>query len=143
MTANLTRCLADAELSFTQFVMLSLIDDGSACTPGEIAREAGMTSGAVTRQLDVLERRKLLRRERDAFDRRRVDLVITAEGDSAVQAAVPWIAAVWAKVLTAFTTEETEQLLDLLLRLNNAAETFGNRPLSESPLISDRDAVRR
>ena len=41
-------------------------------TAGEIAAASGLTTGAVTGVIDRLERAKLVRRERDAVDRRKV-----------------------------------------------------------------------
>jgi DNA-binding MarR family transcriptional regulator len=46
-------------------------------TPGEIATETGLTSGAVTALLDRLERVGYVRRVRDAADRRRVWVELT------------------------------------------------------------------
>jgi DNA-binding MarR family transcriptional regulator len=46
-------------------------------TPGEIATQTGLTSGAVTALLDRLERVGYVRRERDAADRRRIWVELT------------------------------------------------------------------
>jgi DNA-binding MarR family transcriptional regulator len=46
-------------------------------TPGEIATETGLTSGAVTALLDRLERVGYVRRVRDAADRRRIWVELT------------------------------------------------------------------
>jgi DNA-binding MarR family transcriptional regulator len=48
-------------------------------TAGEIARETGLTSGAVTAMLDRLERAGYVRRFRDTADRRRVLVELTDE----------------------------------------------------------------
>jgi DNA-binding MarR family transcriptional regulator len=45
-------------------------------TAGEIAAASGLTTGAVTGLLDRLERAKLVRRERDAGDRRKVYVTV-------------------------------------------------------------------
>jgi DNA-binding MarR family transcriptional regulator len=48
-------------------------------TPGQLAEASGLTSGTVTGVIDRLEKAKLVRRERDDGDRRKV-LVVLAPG---------------------------------------------------------------
>lgn len=50
-----------------------------AATPGWLGRQLGLNSASVTALGDRLERLGLVRRARDARDRRRVLLVVTAE----------------------------------------------------------------
>jgi len=48
-------------------------------TAGDLAREAGLTSGAVTALLDRMERAGYLRRQPDPLDRRKVQVVPTEQ----------------------------------------------------------------
>ena len=56
---------------------MEVLDRVSQLTAGDIARETGLTSGAVTAMLDRLERVGYVRRLRDASDRRRVLVELT------------------------------------------------------------------
>jgi DNA-binding MarR family transcriptional regulator len=51
---------------------LDILDQHGRMTAGELARESGLSSGAVTTLLDRLEHRGYVRRVRDSEDRRRV-----------------------------------------------------------------------
>jgi DNA-binding MarR family transcriptional regulator len=56
---------------------IDLIDQAGGMTAGELARAAGLTTGAVTAVIDRLERAGLARRVRDENDRRRVRIEAT------------------------------------------------------------------
>jgi DNA-binding MarR family transcriptional regulator len=56
---------------------MEVLDRVGQLTAGDIARETGLTSGAVTAMLDRLERAGYVRRLRDAADRRRVLVELT------------------------------------------------------------------
>jgi DNA-binding MarR family transcriptional regulator len=56
---------------------LEVLDRVGQLTAGDIARETGLTSGAVTAMLDRLEKAGYVRRLRDAADRRRVLVELT------------------------------------------------------------------
>jgi len=51
---------------------LNLVTAGLAVTPTQLAERMGMTTGAVTKMLDRMERQRLVRREHDPQDRRRI-----------------------------------------------------------------------
>ncbi len=58
---------------------LDILDQHERMTAGELARESGLSSGAVTTLLDRLERRGYVRRVRDTADRRRIFIELTDE----------------------------------------------------------------
>jgi DNA-binding MarR family transcriptional regulator len=51
---------------------LNLVSSGHAVTPTQIAERMGMTTGAVTKMLDRMEQQRLVQREHDPADRRRI-----------------------------------------------------------------------
>ena len=59
-------------LAPTDLETLGVLLDEGAVTAGRLAEATGLTSGAVTRMIDRLERAGYVRREPDARDRRRV-----------------------------------------------------------------------
>jgi DNA-binding MarR family transcriptional regulator len=58
---------------------LDILQRGEAMTAGDVARESGLTTGAVTAVLDRLERAGYVRRRRDTEDRRRVLVEVVPE----------------------------------------------------------------
>jgi DNA-binding MarR family transcriptional regulator len=51
---------------------LNLVTAGLAVTPTQLAERMGMTTGAITKMLDRMERQRLVRRAHDPQDRRRI-----------------------------------------------------------------------
>jgi DNA-binding MarR family transcriptional regulator len=108
---------ADESLSFTQWLALRLVHDGIVDNSAGIARTICHNSGAVTRVVDQLEARDLMRRQRCGDDRRVVRLAVTPAGDAALAAVNPRMMALLNGLLEGFSREEVETLLSLLTRL--------------------------
>jgi DNA-binding MarR family transcriptional regulator len=65
---------------------LDIIDQRGRLTAGQLAEEAGLTTGAITAVIDRLEERGYVRRVADPGDRRRVLVEVTeAERDAALR----------------------------------------------------------
>ena len=61
----------------TDLHCLNIIENSGGLTAGELAEQAGLTTGAVTGVVDRLERAGFARRASDPEDRRRVKLEVT------------------------------------------------------------------
>src|SRR4051812_9272372 len=61
----------------TDLLCLNAVENAGGLTAGELAREAALTTGAVTGVVDRLERAGLARRVPDPGDRRRVRIEVT------------------------------------------------------------------
>ena len=72
--------MAPLDLTAMQWRPLAIICSGRADTPAELARIIGVDTGAMTRTLDRLEAKGLLRRVRSQEDRRVVKLELTETG---------------------------------------------------------------
>jgi DNA-binding MarR family transcriptional regulator len=84
-------------------------------TAGEIARETGLTSGAVTAMLDRLERAGYVRRFRDTADRRKVLVELTDEArKSAAEIYGPFVEGV--SELSTYTDDELRLITAFLER---------------------------
>jgi DNA-binding MarR family transcriptional regulator len=70
------------ELSFTQFLILKKARLLGAASATELARAVELDGGAMTRQLDQLERKGYLRRTRHPQDRRTLRIELTDTGDT-------------------------------------------------------------
>ena len=69
----LSQIIADkVGFSPTDLECLGFLEDGGPMTAGRLAELTGLTSGAVTRMIDRLERARYVRRRSDPDDRRKV-----------------------------------------------------------------------
>jgi len=134
---SMTRCvdveMARHGLTDAQWGPLFLIGNGRGSTAAELAQLLEVDAGAMTRTLDRLERKGLLRRERCDEDRRRVNLGLTDEGERAV-ARVPEVLA-WANNahLAGFSDEEFATLNALLQRMLDNGRRLQSAPARAAP----------
>lgn len=113
---------ADADFTFSQWVVLMAVRDDIADTCAEIARHLDHDTGATTRLVDQLEARGYLRRRRSTEDRRVVHLEITPAGKALTKSLMPRLIDFWNEVLEDFSAEEALQLVSLLTRLMSRIE---------------------
>ena len=73
------------DLSFTQFLILKKAHLLGAVSATELARAVELNGGAMTRQLDQLERKGLLRRTPHQQDRRALRIELTDTGNAVWQ----------------------------------------------------------
>ena len=113
--------MVDLGLTDAQWKPLLLLQQGKCSTAADISKIAGHDAGAVTRLLDRLQTKGLVRRLRSAEDRRIVNLELTEDGKR-ITAEVPKIITHLAnQVLAGFSQNEFLQFRDLLNRaLTNA-----------------------
>jgi DNA-binding MarR family transcriptional regulator len=109
--------LADCELTYTQWLPLYKLVMNEGNTMAGLARELEVDPGAMTRSLDRLEAKGLVRRERSTEDRRVVNLVLTDEGRQVAARVPPVLAGVLNGHLKGFTEAEWRQLVHLLTRM--------------------------
>lgn len=111
------RRLAVHDLTHAQWLPLYRIARGDCDTMAALARDQALDPGAMTRALDRLEAKGLVRRVRSLQDRRVVKLELTAAGRAASQHVPPVLSEVLNAHLAGFTEAEWRQLLDLLERM--------------------------
>ncbi|MEI2418051.1 MarR family transcriptional regulator [Orrella sp. JC864] len=117
ITRMVDREMAPLDLTAMQWRPLLLIAKRQAETPAELARLAGVDTGAITRTLDRLESKGLLRRVRCQEDRRVVRLEITEAGLATCAQIPPVLARALDPHLRGFTVQEAETLSGLLRRM--------------------------
>lgn len=109
---------AAAGLSVADFdVLATLRRWGTPLRPGDLGRSVLITSGTVTKRLDRLERRRLVRRSVDPEDARGRLVELTAEGVELTDRLAERHWANEARLLEALDPTEQEQLAALLRRL--------------------------
>jgi len=108
------------ELRFTQFLILKRLAMIGPMSASELARSVELDGGAMTRQLDQLEGKGLLRRQPHEQDRRALRIELTEAGDAAWRQMTPCNEHVLEAAQKALDPNEREQLRDYLERVLQA-----------------------
>jgi DNA-binding MarR family transcriptional regulator len=113
--------LAPLDITAAQYVILMSLAHGECSSASDLCKGISYDPGAMTRMLDRLERRGLVRRVPNPDDRRTFHLELTEEG----KAVMPKLRAAGMKVLNrfldGFSAREAQQFERFLLRmLDNA-----------------------
>lgn len=97
LRGHIDQALAPFELDMSQYLLLSMLaaDDGQPSMPSELGTTLDATRTQMTRQLDGLEARGLLRRRASASDRRSLELTLTPAGRRLLERAAPAVHAAY------------------------------------------------
>jgi DNA-binding MarR family transcriptional regulator len=115
--------LAPLELSAAQFSVIASLAGEERKSASDLCKGISYDAGAMTRMLDRLEAKGLIRRIRSPDDRRLVYLELTDEGRAAYPRMRELSCGVANRFLHGFTKAEAKQLENLLTRmLDNALE---------------------
>lgn len=109
--------LAVHDLTYVQWLPLYKLAMAECSTLAHLARELEIDPGAMTRSIDRLESKGLLRRERSTEDRRVVQLVLTETGTEVARQVPPVLAGVLNGHLQGFSEAEWTQLIGFLHRM--------------------------
>ena len=104
-------------LTYPQFVILIRLHEGECSTAAELAREVCTDTGAMTRMLDRLECKDIIRRVRSVQDRRVVNLEITEFGGEMVDKVIVIAVNVLNRYFGDFTAAEMDVMYRLLKRV--------------------------
>jgi DNA-binding MarR family transcriptional regulator len=105
------------ELTAMQWEPLLLLFIERADTVAALARETYVNCSAMTRMLDRLEDKKLVRRRRSEADRRVVHIELTSKGSAVGDDIQPVVNAELRRHLRGFSEEEISTLADFLRRM--------------------------
>lgn len=123
-------------LTTAQFHVLRLLAGQSGCTLGQLARAARISQATLTVLVDRLEQRELVRRERDATDKRKVLLHLTAAGRDALSTAPSLLQEAFQQRFQALP--EWEQHL-ILAGLGRIAELMDAGELDCAPILAAQE----
>ncbi|HEX4376302.1 MAG TPA: MarR family transcriptional regulator [Steroidobacteraceae bacterium] len=116
-------------ISFTQWVVLAQLAQHPHLTPTELSTHLGHDMGALTRLVDDLQQKKLVRRERSEEDRRAVRITVTAEGRRLAKTAKVPVLELANRLVEPYSRAETELLISLLQRLLAHMESVAEQPV--------------
>jgi DNA-binding MarR family transcriptional regulator len=133
MTQIAERRFETTSISFTQWIaLMRLGDQAGHMSATQLSKELGYDMGALTRVVDELERRGLVRRERSRSDRRAVEIAVTAAGRRQAESAKRVIVELLNELVEPYSEPEIATLIDLmqrmLVRLQAAAATSAADP---------------
>ncbi len=118
--------LGDNGVPYVQWVIMICLRDSLAKTPSELSQYICHDSGALTRVLDQMEERGLIKRERSSEDRRVVDLVLTKEGIRTAESHIGIIVDYYNDLMADFTHAEIDTLVHLLTRVVDKLDSARN-----------------
>lgn len=101
-------------ISRNDFRCLDILSRGEALTPGQLATETGLTTGAVTALLDRLEKAGYARRERYRIDRRKILVRPSRRATAEVWPIFRGVAQDAARILSGFSERELATILRFL-----------------------------
>lgn len=124
LSLQIDRRLLAHDLTHAQWLPLYRLAQGGCGTMAALARDQSLDPGAMTRALDRLEAKGLLRRERSLQDRRVVQLALTDAGREASALVPPVLSEVLNAHLAGFSEAEWQLLLGLLGRMVSNGEAL-------------------
>jgi DNA-binding MarR family transcriptional regulator len=114
---NFDQAMADhIGINRTDARCIDLIDQAGGMTAGELARAAGLTTGAVTAVIDRLEKAGLARRVPDPADRRRVRIEATEKVWEVSEPLIGPMVEDSQRILDDYSDEELERFTEFLRR---------------------------
>ncbi len=120
VTEKMHRHLLDYKLSMSQFgVMEALYHLGSLCQK-DIGNKILKTSGNITLVIDNLEKRNLVKREKDPDDRRKMTVRLTGSGHELIKRIFPNHSKTAYRIFSVLEPEEQNTLSVLLKKLGKA-----------------------
>jgi DNA-binding MarR family transcriptional regulator len=123
--------LAPLEISSAQFIVMAMLAASSApMSASDLCKGISYDAGAMTRMLDRLESKGLIRRNRSTQDRRLMHLELTEEGRAVYPRMREISMAVANQFLRGFTKTEARQLEGLLGRMFENAQAEAQRGIA-------------
>jgi DNA-binding MarR family transcriptional regulator len=119
MKRNVTPMLErEHQMDFADFMVLNTIERG-ANYPGLLCERTSISPSGVSRMLENLTKRDLIRRSLDTEDSRRVKLEITPKGIEVLDATRGTMARLVERGLVSLPHEQVKAFVDTLLHLAN------------------------
>ena len=97
-----------------QWRVIRVLGEESPLDASEVAERACVLAPSLTRIIKALEERKLISRQRDSGDGRRISLAIAPAGMAMIRDITPEVQAVYAELEESYGHERIEHLLDIL-----------------------------
>ena len=117
LLSAIDRELEPFDVTSAQYIIMAHLVYGMGDSPSGLCKGIAYDPGAMTRMIDRLEAKKLLRRARSEEDRRAIRLELTDEGKEVFPKMRVKVVGVLNHLLRDFTKSEVRQLEGLLQRM--------------------------
>jgi homoprotocatechuate degradation regulator HpaR len=117
VVARFRPVLAARDVTEQQWRVIRVLAEDSPLDASEVANRACVLAPSLTRIIKALEDRRLITRERDPGDGRRISLSITPTGLAMIREVTPETCAIYAEIEARYGREHIERLLDMLCEL--------------------------
>ncbi|MCO4865795.1 MarR family transcriptional regulator [Cupriavidus sp. WGlv3] len=117
LLAGIERELSPLQITAAQFVVLNSIVSGKGRTLSEFCKLLGYDSGAMTRLLDRIEAKGIIRRVENPADRRSCLVELTEHGKAVFPQARQGTQSAFRRMLSGFSEDDAETLRGLLHRI--------------------------
>lgn len=135
MAHEIEQEIGELDITHAQATCLMTLAHERARTVTDLGRELGTDMGSVTRLLDRIEKRGLIRRQRSDTDRRIVTLSVTPLGYEMAAKLPAYFCRVQNRHFQGFTSEEIDTLRAMLLRvIGNGQACTSTVPRATHPL---------
>lgn len=114
--------LNERGLTWGGFTMLWVLWVWGTMDSSSLAAECGVAKGTMTGMVTTLEKRGLVRRERDTEDRRRIEVMLTTEGKHLIADTYPRFNKVEVALVDGLSGEDRRTLSRLLRKIITNAE---------------------
>ena len=111
------------DLTYSQFAVLEALYHLGSMTQGEISNKVLKSGSNITTVIDNLERDGMVRRERDAKDRRVINVHLTEAGKGKVEAVLPGHVAALVQEFSVLSASEQQTLGELCRKLGKGQES--------------------
>lgn len=117
MKNRLQKTLKDYDITTEQWVILSGLYTKEGYNQKDLAERCLKDRAALTRILDILERKELIKRENSSNDRREFLVYMTDKGRNLYEEVLPMVTKINQENVSVFSESEFQQLKDLLNKL--------------------------
>jgi DNA-binding MarR family transcriptional regulator len=111
------RRFASEPVSFTQWFVLANLSRFDHLSATALSSETGYDMGALTRIVDDLESKDLVRRGRSEHDRRAIEIALTPSGRRRTESGKRVVVELLNLLVTPYSRQELEALIELLQRM--------------------------
>ena len=109
--------LLESGITVDQWVLLKIIEEHGQISQVDIAQEALKDTASITRILDLLQKKGLIQRTDDDFDRRKYLISLTADGKDFFNRMLPQITQIRNQVVKGLSMEEIQALKSTLNKI--------------------------
>ena len=117
VTSRVNRSMAPFDLTISQFGVLEALHHKGPLCQRDLGRKILKSTGNITLVIDNLEKRGLVRRQRDSEDRRFLTVHLTGDGTSLISRAFAGVEASIFQEMASLSTAEQELLGTLCKKL--------------------------